>query len=162
MKIDPTIEAPLRSALWYAINEDPEGAGEQLAPLGAEDLATALYYSWFAIGYVVGDRYGEPGGEWDTAETELERGSRELAEQTVSDVANWFELGSVEQVATFIQACATGALATEIPEGIDVERLPQLSVIAGGSLLDRCRPEGTEWFEYLDRIWNFAEQQPAP
>lgn len=162
MRVDPSIEAPLRSALRDVINENPEAAGQNLAPLNPDQLTQALYYSWFAIGYVVVDVYGDTDGNWQREDPGLRSGSQELAQRLIRDVSPWFELGSGGDVAVFIEACVTGEMGRAIPEGVNVEQLPQLSVISAGYLLDRYRPEGKEWFEYLDQIWNFAEQQPAP
>lgn len=152
VRIDSAVETELRYAFGHLIDEDPEGAWQRLRTLDEGQVALAVSYSWYVISYVIEDVFKE----------RTDEGASLIADKIVADISPWYDVGSPDDVYQVLRACVTGAIAEELPPGTDENSIGPLSVILGSHLLAHCYPKGKEWFEYLDLIWSFAEQQSAP
>lgn len=148
MRIDARIEDPLRNAFAAVVDREPSGIEPALEVLDEEQSSAVLNYAVFVVGYVMHDVFGE---DTDSEAAEV------MAERLIPRVSDWSGVGDYAQVAAFLAACSTGDGEFA---GVDPENVAGYSLIIGGNLLSRHRPEGMRWFEYLDQIWNYAESLP--
>lgn len=148
MKIDPEIEDPLRNCFAAVVDQDAGGLVAPLEALTEEQARQAGTYAMFVVNFVMHDVYDDP----DSDAAGL------MAKEAVADISKWMELGPEAEASAFLLACANWDASFP---GVEADRVAVYAFVLGGYLLSHFRPEGMRWFEYLDMIWNFAEQQSA-
>lgn len=150
MKIDSKVEEPLRRTIGAVVDKNSHDVVARLERLDDEQAGDVFGYAALVVAYVMRDVFD---GDVDAA------GAGAMANRIVQRVSEWADIDSNDQVAAFLLACASGDAAFTDVEPDDPVVLASL---IAGDLLSHYRPEGMRWFEYLDKIWNYAESQPDP
>jgi hypothetical protein len=150
MRIDERIEQRVRDAFGAVANRD--GAGMAAAPQGLsnEDVATALSYGLFVVGFILNDvlREGPTDEDYEV-----------IAGRAIDAASGWIDLGDRAAVVALLRAAAKGD--PSVP-GVSPEDVLGHTFVLGGYLLQAYRLDNQHWWEYLDDIWAQLEATPEP
>jgi len=150
MRIDERIEEQVRKAFSAVVGKDGDEMVAAVSELTEDDAQTALGYALFVVGYIVNEAFPDGPSESDL---------RSMADDIVSGVSEWVNIGSVDSVAALLGAAGSGDTTFD---GITQDDLPGMAFVTGGYLLARYRLKDQRWWEYLNEIWARAEQTPDP
>lgn len=150
MRIEPEVEGPLRRSLAAVVDKNADGVLPPLESLAEERAGLAAGYASIVVGYVMRDVFE---GDVDTEAVEI------VATKLVQRESEWVEVGTEAQVGALLLACANGG---PMPDGLGSEDPLMFVLVVAGYLLAWYSPEAIGWFEYLDRIWDYAESLPDP
>lgn len=143
--IDPKTEEPTRDMLGHAIRGELKDLAALIQSVGNERYRQAIGLCLIAAAYVAVD----VSGRWPT-DADLREISR-----LVSERGTEVELDQAD-VYDYLSGAALGF--KQLPEALDGEMAAAiLPLLVTGSLLFRFRPEGKEWWDYLDQIWSAYE-----
>lgn len=145
-QIPPSIEKPFRKALGHAIRNEFDEFRETLGNLPELDLIACVGLCIFTAGYVAVDVCGR---EWPG-----ERNLRKIAEATTeSSFARSFGL-SADDSYVYIKRVALQfePLDEVFPDAQEDRDAILLTFKITGHLLTTYFPEGTHWFQFLDKI----------
>lgn len=144
MKIDEGIEEHVRNALGACVGEDLRGLDAALDGLTGTEGPIAWSYALFVVGTVVNGLL-----------------PKELTDQHFNVIADraiealtWYDLGSRDQVKALLKSASDGDPTLR---GVDPDKAVEMTFVLASYLLQAYRPEGTEWWNYLDAIWNAAQ-----
>jgi hypothetical protein len=152
MPIDSHADKPARALLEHAIRGEWNAYASAVEQAGEEHFLEALSLCLRVSGYIAIDASGH---QWPA-----DAGLREIARNT-ADSAAQLNLGlTVVAVYEYLAHCALGfePLAHVFP---DPEQAASVPVLATAALLVTYRGEGTDWFDYLDRIELALEEAAA-
>jgi hypothetical protein len=145
MAIDPKVEEPTRKMLGQAIRRELDTLAITIQAVGNKTFLATLDLVTFAAGYIAIDVTGM---RWpaDVALRQIAKDASESATQLpVTDEMIYEFLSRVALGPQMLNDVFTDDTAGVIP------------LFATASLLLTFCPEGKEWFEYLDQVWNAAE-----
>lgn len=147
--IDPKIEEPTREMLGHAIRGELQDLSTLILAVGNERYRQAIGLCLTAAAYVAVDVTGR----WPT-----DADVREIA-RLISERGTEIKLDQAD-VYDYLSGAALGF--RPLPEAVGGD-LPAaiLPLLVTGSLLFRFRPEGQEWWDYLDQIWSAYEKAEA-
>ena len=141
MQVDPKIEQQARRMLGYAIRRQSEDLDAVVHGTGDTTLAAVIRLCVRIAGYVAIDACQH----WP-AEADL----RELAHRAETSVTR-LDM-SEEEIFEFLSRVAFGT--DTLDDIVSAESVVSVPVNAVANLLLAFRPQGMEWTEYLDQIWN--------
>jgi hypothetical protein len=149
MKIDERIEAHVREAFSAVIGKDGDRLVAALDGLDEHDSQIAIGLGLTVCEFVLKDAYGD-----NPTEAELLDEARDI----VAAESEWVDLGTPEQVATFL-----GAVAREDTSfaGLSRKDIVGLTFVCGGHLLATRSLDDQKWWEYLNEIWAAVEASPT-
>jgi hypothetical protein len=144
MVIDPKAERPTRTMLGHAIRHELDELADVIRAIGDEGFTASIPLCVFASAYVAID----VGGRWPT-----EARLREIAGRAAKSVTH-LDI-SEQQVHEYLSRVALGS--EPINEVFSIEEIGTIPLFTTAMLLLKFGPEGKEWWEYLDQIWDAAE-----
>lgn len=150
MQIDERIEERVRHAYDAVAMEDGQILTQAFEGLSPDDMATALGYGLFVVGFIINDVLRDGASDADLAG---------IAQRAIESESSWVELGPVDSLVALLRAASKGE--TSIP-GVPREDLVGFTFLLGGYLLQSYRLDNQHWWEYLDDIWAQAQSMPEP
>jgi hypothetical protein len=140
MRIDPKIEKPTRTMLGYAIRGELQELAPQVLAVGDVAYRECLALCLATAAYVVID----VAGRWPT-----DADIREIAQRTAQATTN-FELHDAD-VYDYLARTVIGAenLSDAFGSQAAAGTLP---LLVTARLLVSFRPQGNDWWDYLDQI----------
>ena len=143
--IDPRTEEPAREMLGHAIRGELQDLAALMQSAGGERYRQVLGLCLTAAAYVAVD----VSGRWPT-----DADVKEIA-RLVSERGTEIKLDQAD-VYSYLSGAALGF--QPLPEVFnDDTAAATLPVLVTGSLLFTFRPEGQNWWDYLDQIWSAYE-----
>lgn len=143
--IDPKVEEPTRDMLGHAIRGELEDLGAMVHAVGNETYTKVVGLCLLAAAYIAVD----VSGHWPT-----NTDARQIAENVARQETR-LDLDA-DEVYDYLSKSALGfrplpeALGSDVPSAT-------LPVLITGSMLFTFRPEGQQWWDYLDQIWSAYE-----
>jgi hypothetical protein len=150
MQIDERIEERVRRAYDAVAIEDGQILTQAFEGLSPEDMAKALNYGLFVVGFITNDVLRNGASDADLAG---------IAERAIESESSWIELGPKDALVALLRAASKGD--TPVP-GVPPEDLAGFTFVLGGYLLQSYRLDNQNWWEYLDDIWAQAQTMPDP
>lgn len=144
MGIDPKIEGPTRKMLGHAIRHELEDLAILMHAEGNETFLGSIRLCLFASAYIAVNS----SERWPT-EVDL----RELARLAARSVTRLPITES--EIYEYLSRCVLGSEALD--EVFPPDKAVTLPLFATANLVLSFMPEGKEWWEYLDQIWDAAE-----
>jgi hypothetical protein len=144
MVIDPKAEQPARTMLGHAIRHELDGLADDIRRLGDEKLAACVPLWAFASAYIAIDI----SGRWPTDADLHEIAARAAKSLTRLDI-------SEQEIYEYLSRVALGF--QRLDEVFSDEGLATVPLYATANLLSKFTPDGKDWWEYLDQIWDAAE-----
>lgn len=144
MKIDEKIEERVREALAACVGEDLRRFDAALDGLTGTQGPVAWSYALYAAGTVLNTIL--PSG---VTEKDLD----EISQEAI-DALPWYDLGGSDQVKALLRSAAAGDPTLR---SVDPDKAVVMTFVLASYLLQAYRPDGQEWWDYLDAIWNAAE-----
>jgi hypothetical protein len=147
--IDPGTEEPARTMLGHAIRGETQDLAALIRSAGDERYRQVLGLCLIAAAYIAVD----VAGRWPT-----DADVREVA-RLVSERGTEIPLKQ-EDVYDYLSGAALGfkPLPQAMGGSLAAATLP---LFITGTLLVAFSPEGTQWWDYLDQIWNAYENAEA-
>lgn len=141
MPIEPEVEEPARDLLGYAIRGEFDEYADAMADIGAQRYVDARDLCLRLSGYVVIDACGR---EWPT-DTDLRR---------VAELLGQAEMKFDLEEGDVYEYLARTVLGFEPLSDVftDNEKAATVPFFATAALLVAYRPQGTDWWEYLDIV----------
>ncbi len=147
--IDPRTEEPAREMLGHAIRGEMQQLSALVKSAGDERYRQVLGLCLIAAAYVAVD----VAGRWP-ADADV----REIA-RLVSKRGTEIPLDQ-DDVFDYLSGAALGSKTLPQALGDDLAAVT-LPLFITGTLLFAFRPQGKEWWDYLDQIWDAYEQAEA-
>jgi len=146
MTIDPKVEEPTRDMLGHAIRGELQELSTLVQSVGNERFKQVLGLCLRAAAYVAVD----VSGRWP-----IDADVREIARLT-AEGGTAIKLDEAD-VYDYLSGSALGF--KPLPEALGDEMAAYtLPLVITGSLLFTFRPEGQDWWDYLDQIWSAYEK----
>lgn len=139
MEIDKRAEPLAREAIAGAVKKDPERFGRAITSFPDDETMTNGYRLALAVALqILTTEY--PG---NPSESEI----REIAER-VAELESWTDF-TADEIATFLTAVLNRVkLNTVLP----MERVVPLAYVLAADFLAGYCPEGSHWWEHLDKV----------
>jgi hypothetical protein len=144
MVIDPKVEQPARAMLGHSIRHELEELANVIRRLGSAKFAACVSLCVFASAYIAIDA----SGRWPTDADVREIATRAAKSATRLDI-------SEQEIYEYLSRVALGS--ERLDEVFSDEGIAPVPLFATANLLLKFGPENTEWWEYLDQIWDAAE-----